>query len=315
MIKNILVRPWIVESITDIEYDLIITTVGYERRSRYIAQNYNPNGKQKIASTFSENKLLDFEDNLRWYSRSNYETPEHSDSEFEKWSSQIASSISRGNNGERRILIDISSMSRYRISALLYSLATSPGGNNLSIDFAYALAKHSPPPKNTGPITSRGPVLPELAGWAENPGLPISLLIGLGYDLGKSMSSIEYIEPGATWALFPIGEDVKYEKSVFQANQIFLESIEDNKIIKYEVVNCYETFQRIKSLVAGITGTSKPIIIPLGPKIFSLISLLIALLEYPKVSVWRVSSGKYEKVANRIASGTVVGLRVDFLSH
>lgn len=315
MIRKIIVKPWSVDFIKNYEYDALIATVGYERRARYIAKFLEPKSKYKVASAFAENKVLDFQQNLQWFNKAGFETPQHSSSEFKNWAYEIIYNLIRNNNETSRMLIDISSMSRYRIAALVWPLASCLGKKNLWVDFVYALAKYNPPPSKTGPIIKMGPVLPEFAGWLEDPGAPCSAIMGLGYDLGKSVSTIEYIEPGDTRVMFPIGEDESYEKSVIKANKIFIDTLDSDRIIDYDVLRPFETFQRLESLISGTLRSSRPIIIPFGPKIFTLSSLLVALLEYPKVSIWRVSSDKYEKVANRLPSGTVVGLRIEFLGE
>ena len=138
------------------------------------------------------------------------------------------------------------------------------------------------------------------------------LLLAWGYDLGKSVGTIEYIEPGEIWAMNPLGEDKRYEKSVLKANKLFMGALERNRIIDYDVFRPFETYYRLGSLVSGAMRSSRPVVIPFGPKIFTLCSLIVAINQYPNVSIWRVSSGKYEPVANRFPSGTVVGLRVFF---
>lgn len=248
---------------------------------------------------------------MAFYKKAKYKIEHLSDEKYYRWAQQFAGNNETRDN-ENRFLIDISSMSRYRIAALVWALASCAREENLWVDFLYSFAKYNRPPRNTGPITNIGPILSDFAGWFEEPSSTCSAIIGLGYDLGKSVGTIEYIEPGEIWAMNPIGKDKRYEKSVLKANKLFLDVLEEYRIIDYEVFRPFETYSRLESLVSGAMGSSRPVIIPFGPKIFTLCSLLVAINKYPKISVWRVSSGKYEPVANRVPSGTVVGLRVLF---
>lgn len=62
----------------------------------------------------------------------------------------------------------------------------------------------------------------------------------------------------------------------------------------------------LASLVFGLLPRFRPIMIPLGPKIFAALSMLLALRLLPQICIWRTSAGSGEDVANRHAGGTVV---------
>jgi hypothetical protein len=314
MLKKVFVEPWFIEFLSDNTYDMFIATIGYENRSRYIAKDLNPKSIQKVAVAFNENRVLEFKKNFAWYQKIDFNILQYSEDDFYQWAKDNFNNFKSPGN-TIKILIDISSMSRYRIATLIWALVSSSLNCHFCVDFVYALALYTPPPNKTGPITNMGPISPDFAGWFTEPSSPCSAIIGLGYDLGKAVGTIEYIEPGEIWALNPIGEDQKYEKAVLKANKLYLDTLEKKKIIDYDVNRPFETYHYLDSLIFGIMKSSRPILIPFGPKIFTLCSLLAAIIRYPNVSVWRVSSGKYEHISNRFPSGTIVGLRVNFLPN
>jgi len=81
--------------------------------------------------------------------------------------------------------------------------------------------------------------------------------------------------------------------------------------MNYRVQDPFDCFAKVESLVYGLSQTRNPVLLPFGPKLFSLTSLLVALL-YPGLPVWRVSAERHEQPANRKASGLVYGLEVAF---
>ncbi|MCU0613460.1 MAG: hypothetical protein MUD09_00095 [Desulfobacterales bacterium] len=306
--NNILVKPWS-EFKEDLNYDIILATVGYENRARFIPKNYKIQAKLKIAAAFKDNQVLDFKKNLNFFNENSYQIQIVKEDRFFNW---IIKTLKNIKKNEIKILVDISSMSRLRIAAIIAAIVQLSAKKQFFVEFVYALAKYTPPPKMLGPITQMGPVLSYFAGWFPDPGINCAAIIGLGYDFGKAVGTIEYLEPYEIWALNPIGEDNKYEKAVRKANHHLLDVIDKNKLLNYEVKKPFETFYKIESLISKLIQSSRPTIVPFGPKIFCLISLLIAVMHYPKTSVWRVSSEKYEKILNRYPSGTVVGINAEF---
>ena len=76
------IEPWVLDNIDD----AVITTVGYERR--YIAENLSPQGKNKIAAAFKDNCVLDFDENLAFFKKANYEI-DIADEDYYQWAQQF----------------------------------------------------------------------------------------------------------------------------------------------------------------------------------------------------------------------------------
>ena len=127
------------------------------------------------------------------------------------------------------------------------------------------------------------------------------------------MGAVEYIDPGDVWLFKPAGGDPRYEESVLKANEPFLERGAPDRVIEYEVSRPFETLTALHSLLSGALKVSRPVILPFGPKVFTLCSLLVACLRLRDVSVWRISSESYLKPVDRRPTGEVVGLRADFV--
>lgn len=293
-------------------YDIFIATVGFEKRSRYIAEHLSLNAKLKVASAFVDNQLLSFKDNFNFYTKSKFEIHSHSEVDFYKWIHQFLAHNDPDNEAGLRIIIDISSMSRFRIASIVSAIRSCPVNAPLEVDFVYSLSNYSSPSDETSPIIKAGPVIREFAGWSPDPDMPSTAIIGLGYDYGKAIGVVEYVEPGELWVMNPIGGDTKYQKAINEVNQSLLELLPDERIINYNIERPFELFISLESLISGAVILSRPIIIPFGPKIFTLCSLLVATIHHPKVAVWRISSDKYAPPTNRTSNGTIVGIRAYF---
>ncbi|MGJ5129643.1 hypothetical protein [Bradyrhizobium oligotrophicum] len=213
-----------------------------------------------------------------------------------------------------RMLIDISSMSRPMIASVVLALAEACKKHPLDVVFSYCPAIFTKPSDLRQPVTVSQPVIPEFAGWSNQPDKPVAAIAGLGFEFDQALGAIEFLEPAVAWTFIPYGEDVRYDRAVQNANKELLNALNPDKIIRYDVADPYRCFAELESLSYGLLDTSRPIIIPFGPKIFSLLSFLVAAIHLPHVTVWRVSGEQVGTPDDRIASGNVISVSALFTS-
>ena len=294
----------------DKEYDFHIFSLGYESRCLNIAKITKDKNSKKIAFKFSHSQVLSYKKNEQWYQSNNVDILSASPEEIENLLLKIFSS-----SKSKKIvaLIDISSFDRAYIASFFQAFHQLSQQLNKDIDVhvCYSIAKYTAPTEN-GPVIKAGPVIPELAGWPRDPTLPTECFIGLGYEEGKALGALEYIEPKSTWLIKPTGIDKRFDESVDFANKSLYSYSSKAKIIEYDLANPYATFIEMESLVSSFIDDSRPILVPFGPKIFFAISTLIALRNYPFVSVWRVSSGVNAEPVDREASDEICCLLAIF---
>ncbi|MDQ1592584.1 MAG: hypothetical protein QOG71_3211 [Pyrinomonadaceae bacterium] len=314
MIKHCLksVKPWSQGTLSNPQYDALIAVVGYEQRSNYVASVFKHQSKRLFASAFDERKEHAYKSNLHWFEQQGFEVKESTDIDFKVWCEEILNKVdSEEEDNPIRICVDISSISRFRLAILMASICKHRGGV-LEVDFLYAPAKFSPPNYQEGPIVTAKPVIDMFAGWTTEPAAQPVAIFGLGYERDKAVGVIEYIEPIGVWAFKPHGEDTRYDIEVTRANKTLRDVVPNDHLIEYAVDRPFECFTTLESLIYGTFRTARPILIPFGPKIFSLCCLLVACTHFPRVSVWRVSSGQYDLAVDRIANGKIVGLKAEF---
>ncbi|MCL4553363.1 MAG: hypothetical protein M1305_07430 [Candidatus Marsarchaeota archaeon] len=307
-----LVKPWSLQNLREQRYDIFIAAVGFEERARYVAEAKRPEASARLACAFPERKSLAYEDNLAWYLDAGFDVQEKTDKEFEPWVWGRLQDVVADKDNALSLCVDISSLSRFRIAAIVAATHKLQRNIPIVVDFVYSLAKYTPPPQRMEPMVSAAPVIEEFAGWSSSPDLPSSAIIGLGYEYDKASGVLEFVEPWKIWAFEPVGGDKRYSKAIERSNRTFWDFTPRSRVIQYRVDRPYETFLTLESLTYGISQSTRPVLIPFGPKVFTLCCLLVACVHYPGVAVWRVSSGSLDIPAARLPNRKICGLRAVF---
>jgi hypothetical protein len=253
-------------------YDLAIVAVGFESRAPWIATKFGQSPKSKLGIGFSERQALHFQDNLRVLKEIGYEYFECSDAEF--------------------------GLALQRIRTLLMHSNSDQGDLRIAIDIScfnrFRLAQ-----------------LVEFAGWSCDPALPPAAVIGLGYEENKALGAVDHLQVSRIIALLPHSPIPEYSEALGKANRVLLESLPEEARTEYEVMEPCGTFQLVENVVAGLEASFNPVILPFGPKIFFVISLLVA-CYHPATSVWRVSAQDFEEPVDRAPSQHTVAIRAIF---
>ena len=291
-------------------YTAFFCSLGFESRSRFIAQSIAPRAEKRYCVGFDDRHVLSYESNRAYYESQQFDIVQLSDEQLTNWLDEIATELDTQPMSERRILVDVSSMSRTRIGSFVEKLCLRTWSVPTTIDFIYALAAFSEPAEDSDvPNTHVGPVSAKFAGWAVQPELVPSVILGLGYEQDRALGAVEHIEPANVWAFRPVSELTAYEVALRTANEILFEIIPASHIIDYDVLRPFECFGKLQSLASVAGSESNPILVPFGPKIFALCALLVAALDR-RCAVWRVSAEGADVALERHASGHICGLSV-----
>lgn len=196
---------------------------------------------------------------------------------------------------EYRILIDVSSFPRRMLAALLNSLRDAViDGLVLRLTMCYRLALFSKPREGEAPPNRRvAPVHPSVAGWPRLPGLPVHLIVGLGYEKGKALGAVEYIQPAHLSLFSPESPEPRFAEQVRERNHELLDGTSPEAIYRYEVLDPAAQFAQLSSMLAPMLIDAKPVLLPFGPKIFFAVCILLS-FNFSEVSVWHVSGEEEE---------------------
>jgi hypothetical protein len=296
-------------------FDLLVVCLGYETRSLHIAERYAGAASKKIAIAFQDRQVGRYSYNKAFYISKDFEIIVFDLVEFDKAFREALAQLNSKSVLGTRILIDISSMSRPMIASVVIALTQASERKSLDVVFAYCPAVFTKPSDQRQPVTVSQPVLPEFAGWSNQPDKPVAAIAGLGFEFDQALGAIEFLEPAVAWTFIPFGEDDRYDRAVQRANRELLATLSSEKVVRYDVANPYQCFVELESLTYGLLDNNRPIIIPFGPKIFSLLSFIIAAIHAPEVTVWRVSGEQVGIPDDRVASGNVISLSAFFVTN
>lgn len=186
-----------------------------------------------------------------------------------------------------RVLVDVSCLSRMEMGGVFAVLKEAAQLIEISLSIGYCLARYTPPPEAHNPSNRRvSPVHPMFSGWTAAPHRPVDVVVSLGYEKGKALGAVEYLEPNRRWIFVPHSPEIKFIKAVRAHNRELI-SISGGVLIDYQVLQPRETYFSLLSLVTGLLSNARPVLLPFGPKIFFAVSLLVA-MSVEEVAVWHV---------------------------
>lgn len=292
------------------KWDLVLTALGYETRARFLTERLKLRGTSNYAIAFPDRQVLSFDDNRRYFTEAGFEIKTVIDAEFKAAIGEIVDRLAESEKDELLVCVDISSFSRYRLAHVVSSLLQRSYKCCLRIFFMYNVASFSPPDApSMGANSHAGPVTADFAGWRPEPDAPPVAAVGLGYEEGKALGAVEYLQADEIWAFDPFSPLSEYRDELTKANALLLEACPPSRVVQYDLTDPVGLFYKLESVVYGIKRSGRPIILPFGPKLFTLISLLVA-YTHPEAAVWRVSAGDTEPASDRLPSDISIVLEV-----
>lgn len=198
------------------------------------------------------------------------------------------------------LLVDYSCMTKsWYYSIILYLSRSKLKQIGVNVIFAYTPSKYSAPlsPKPNSEIS------PLPGKFIIPTDKPKALIVCLGYEKNKAEGIIEHLDPKYCHiyytkpALDPI-----FTKTVEENNESILLD-RSNEITTYKFDDLI-SLERSLSILCDILKKDYSIIIaPLGPKPFSLVSMLLA-AKYQYIDIWRVGSGQEINEYDRVPLNT-----------
>ncbi len=276
----------------DVEYDLAIFVCGYETRSRHIAENKAGTFKNALILDYLSVGIHGYDINKFFYN--NIRGAKFIDARSPGIELELREKLKYFPEKEVgdpiRVLFDISSCSRTLMARILLEIHSNKGPR-IDVSIAYSLAEFYTPPNQEFPSHISEPIIGDLAGWSDDLSKSPCAVIGLGFEPGRAIGCIDYLEIPAARLFLPVGPDPRFIESVKDANSLLIEDVGDNYLFSYDILSPQETYEKLDSLLFGLLERYRPVIIPLGPKIFSAVAIRLALELQPTVCVWRTSSG------------------------
>lgn len=232
--------------------------------------------------------------------------------ELEELPLKLATWLDSRQDGTPTICIDVSCMPHSLMTCITKSICLSAESRQISLIVGYVIAEFSPPPKDLPPNEDIKPVDEFFAGWPSNASAATSLILGLGYEREKAEGACEYFDASDTWVFFPKSPIGEYDQAVQANNSALLERLDrKHQALSYCVDSPSNAFGQLVGLILSILPRSNPVILPFGPKIFFVLSLLVAAI-YKEVGVWHVTGDGLPAGQNHSASDFLIGFHAKF---
>lgn len=289
-----------------VEFDLMIYSIGYEARSRYVAQRYAPHCENVFGFIFPDCHELSFDENLD-FARENGVVTFNDEHALEKTLRDTYPD--RDHFSGAKILVDVSSMSRTVVSAIVSRLLDSEYFDGAEIAFVYAVANFTEPSSFDFDFLNFEPI-GEFSGWTSAPEKPVAMVLGLGYEADHALGAVEYLDPSATFCFFPKGSDGRFADAVEKANEPLLSQLKPSRVVRYPVSDPLHTFSLLSSILQSMLANARFVLVPMGPKIFVALCLVCQRVFGEEVSVWRASGHSQSALKDVDAEGPLTGFWV-----
>jgi hypothetical protein len=310
------VRPLEVELLEGIgdgqEPALWIASHGFESRSLSHLQLDSSKSRTRISIGFDFPDVDDLETSSRiskterMLQDAGFSTTAASDEEFDQ---RISSELS-GLRSEDfiRVVADVSCMNRSRISSLV--LLCSQMMQDCDLDVIYFPSTFESHKHEYEPLESLGPVHDDLAGWPMDTDLPLALIVGMGTEPGRAEGIMEFLEPDIISLFEPIGDDEGFSNDIRHENKRVIDVAAPST--KYVIRDPENTYGLLSAAVDRLSSQARLILVPMGPKLFCVLSVVVAISHGVGVGVWRASAGKGIRPVDVKSSGAPVITRIKF---
>jgi hypothetical protein len=278
----------------------MIVACGYEQRSRGITSLVEKLPPIRTALCFEEfSTILARPSNESFFRQKGFTLETVGSNQSQKVQSLFDGVIRASLSNGSALLLDISTMTRSWHGALVRQLRIAEYGAEITTFFAYTPSVFRQPRAGFASNEFVAPV----EGFAAltTPEYPVAAIIGLGYEKEEALGLQQLLDPSLTILFKPTaGQNDKYYKHVLANNREILARTPEDCSFDYRLDSPAETLSNFASLVNGLRNTHRVVLASLGPKMFGLMSFLIA-TQFPEVSVWRVSSGVHGQPRDSVA--------------
>lgn len=300
------------ESLSTIDFDLIISASGYETRASYLLKSgildtsiiKNRYVLSFMTDTSSQTRV----DNDLVFKHNGFISVPCSGSSSKEIINIVSHTIEASEKQDIYILIDYSSMTRIWYGGVVHYLkGLKYASKQIHVIFAYSEAEFLTPPEEEPETINFSPI----EGYCSLsiPAKPTALVIGLGYEKKRAFGLTEYFD--AEMVNYFYTEDSQYTEEVLRRNKEILENIEEEYIYPYSLHNLSLTQVILQDLCNSLKQNYRIILAPCGPKPFTLLSFIVA-SKNDEIDLWRISAGEGSHFVDRKPIGDLILLKLTY---
>lgn len=216
------------------------------------------------------------------------------------------------------VTVDITSFDRRKMGDIFLLLHHYQSVLQNSEIFYYP-QKYSEPSLNLEVVSAFSPLSVGYLAERELAQAGTTLFAGAGFEYGKIIGALDLLEPEEVFCFRPNSNDDRFKTKIDIANNEF-EFLSDypngmDRLVDYYIYDVPKLYEILRGLVDHDVGRRNVLLLPMGPKIFAFVCILLALQYKNKVMVWRYSTVDTEEpktTSNAIASGEVIQFSFKF---
>ncbi len=288
------------------EPDIYIAASGYESRASFVTASCRPHAKKHVALAFTEHRNdLARPKNDQFFSNlgfefipvSGYSIPDY-DHLFEN------------NKGASiQVMIDISCMTKKWYYGLLHYFSSSDHFASVQLIIVYTPATFDEPLQLKKQVSlhtysMNNPIIKQ-----DREKNKRAVIMGLGNVRRLGYKIMRQLQPDYTLLMYADPpSDKKYVESIFANNHEVIEHVPIRHLIGYPIHNARLIYQKLIDALLPLRNNHTITIVPMGPKLFALISF-IAQMSYPDVHL-SYPSFSVKKRKDRKSDGSIIGLQL-----
>lgn len=265
--------------LADLKADLYITCLGFESRSNVVAHRFEGHSCKKIALEHKNvSKDFSYQDNRKYLKDQDFEII-HVESELPD-----LAEIFRSLNGEPiQLVIDCTNMPPlWYYEFFSWFDRKQIGEGRVRMRIAYTMARY------VSKIGSRkvkkiNDFLKEEKRSSQTK--KIALILGLGHEKSVSETLYNMVNPDLVYLFYtdPPAEK-RFVEKIFVNNHKLINEAPIRNLVPYPISNGQAIYQSLINTILPLRNEYSIVIIPHGPKIFSVVSMLVH-LGYPDIMI------------------------------
>lgn len=291
------------EKLIDFQPDLFIASLSHETRCTSIAKLLEGVSCRKVALR-SDNLLKEhaYLSNLKYFTDQGFEI-----FELDSKDTVLDKILGENVSGEQKIMLDCTSMSQFNYYRILNWFGEDLQQNQAKLRLVYTMAAYVE--EGSAPKVKK--VKDFLKVKASERKRKKMLILGLGQEPNVSEMICKIVKPDLLYLFYadpPV--EKQFVEKVFVNNHSVINEVPIRNLIAYPINNGQAIYQTLIDVILPLRDEYAITIIPQGPKIFSMASMLLQ-MGYPD-TVLSYPVFKRDQVQDRVPCGEPVVLDILF---
>ncbi|MFJ3029251.1 hypothetical protein ACIPEQ_10465 [Curtobacterium sp. NPDC087080] len=294
-------------------FDRLVAVVGYEERASTAYRSLTNSVRDVTAFDYQNSGILSYDSNRdifasAWSTSNPIELMHQLQSDYTNDRNKATVAPSAVMAGGVRWLIDISCMDRDILGSIVRFAADNFKDTDV-LRFVYSPAAFSEDMQGDVDNPRVNRPVQGLEGWPADPSQELHAIVGLGFERTLALAAVETLEPGKALYFHPQGFDRRYDAEFEMINRgLFISEFDSMR--SYSLSEPLSLYRMLENYTSALAHRVRIVFVPLGPKVFALASMLVA-VQYPSTcSVWRVSPGPERRPTQRRALGPLIAVDV-----